>query len=231
MFFNALATIPSLAKKTNFSVFVLPSEKDCTATRKFLETSYKSACLFLAPDAKTAKISVEATRDFMNLSNTRVTSDRFFCVISAETMTPAAANAFLKNLEEPQPLDHYIFLVRTSSSLLPTVLSRATVFLLKTQNSLAQPLESDEKVKALAKQLIVADTKTLIVLANDISKKKDNARTFALEIVATAIEILYKSYFATGEEKFLKRLPNLLNLYENLSKNGHIKLHLVADMI
>jgi len=231
MFFDTLEAIPSLAKKTNFSIFALPSEKDFLAVHKLLETSYKSACLFLVPDKKTNKISVEATREFMNLSDTRATSDRFFCVISAEVMTPAAANAFLKNLEEPQSLDHYIFLVHTPSALLSTILSRAELFVLKTKNSLAKPLEADEKVKTLAKQLIVADVKTLISLSNDISKKKDNARAYALEITATAIEILYKTYFATGEEKFLKRLPNLLNLYENLSKNGHIKLHLVADMI
>ena len=89
----------------------------------------------------------------------------------------------------------------------------------------------DDKIKELAKRLIVANTKQLIELANELSKKKDNTREYAMKVVATAIEITYKTYFAANQEKFLNKLPNLLTLYENLQKNGHVKLHIVADML
>ncbi|MBQ6130211.1 hypothetical protein IJI72_00745 [Candidatus Saccharibacteria bacterium] len=227
MFFSDLSQLPSLARKTNFSIFAV----DPAAVRPLLEKVYQTSCLFFSPDEKTGKLSVETIRDLSALTDSQETADRFFCVEFAETMTPAAANAFLKNLEEPRPFCHFVFLTPSPSALLPTVLSRAQVFFLKNPSSLDAPVAADEKTKALAKQLIVADPKALISLGNDLSKKKDNARAQTLAVVGTAIEILYKSYFKTNQEKFLSRLPNLLKLYENLSKNGHIKLHLVADMI
>ena len=38
------------------------------------------------------------------------------------------------------------------------------------------------------------------------------------------------SYFATKNPAFLKKLPKLLTLHDNLKQNGHIKLHLIADL-
>ena len=227
MFLDSLESLPNLAKKTNFSLFAFPEEK----VRLLLEKNFKNNVIFLSPDEKTGKISVEMVREFTNLTDVKDTTDRFFVVLSAEKMNEAAENAFLKNLEEPKEFHHFVLQTTSPSALLPTVLSRAEVYFEKTENSLGKPVEADEKVKTLAKKLIVADTKSLLELANEVSKKKDNPREFALDIVGTAIELLYNTYFATNQEKFLKRLPNLLNLYENLSKNGHIKLHFVADML
>ena len=227
MFFDSLAELPKLAEKTNFSIFAA----DPAATKQLLEQTYKSRVLFLSPDAKTAQISVEAVRDFTALTDVKDKTDRFFVILSAEALNPAAENALLKNLEEPKAHHHFILVTKTPSALLPTVLSRAQIFYLREKALLDAPVQADEKVKALAKQLIIADTKQLIALSGDLAKKKDNPRAYALEVVGTAIEILYKSYFKTGDKKFLKRLPNLLTLYDNLAKNGHLKLHFVADLI
>lgn len=227
MFIDSLSQIPALALKTNFSIFSAnPAE-----VRPLLEQTFHSRALFLSPDAKTGKISVEDVRNFLALTDVKDTQDRLFVVLHAEALNPAAENAFLKNLEEPKSHHHFLLITETPSALLSTVLSRAQVFYLKSSDPLSAPVSADDKVKALAKQLIVADTPALIALANDISKQKDNPRAFALAVVSAAIEILYKSYFATSQEKFLRRLPNLLHLYENLTRNGHIKLHFVADML
>ena len=227
MFFDSPVQIVQLAQKTNFAIFALnPAD-----AKTIFQKSLKSDVLFLEPDEKTNKISVEMVRDFTALTSTADTKDRFFVVLNAETLNPAAENAFLKNLEEPKPHHHFVLVTKTPSALLPTVLSRAQVFYLKETGTLQKSVEASGKIKDLAKQLIVADSKKLIELANDISKKKDNPRAYALEIVGTAIEIMYKSYFATNQPKFLKKLPNLLKLYDNLQKNGHVKLHIVADML
>ena len=227
MFFNSPSQLIELAQKTNFAIFAFnPTD----AKSVFLD-NFKSRVLFLEPDAKTNKISIEMVRDFTALTNTADAKDRFFVVLSAETLNPAAENAFLKNLEEPKPHHHFVLVTNTPSALLPTVLSRAQVFYLKETGALQKPVAASDKIKDLAKQLIVADSKKLIELANDIAKKKDNPRGYALEIVGAAIEIMYKSYFATNQTKFLKKLPNLLKLYDNLQKNGHVKLHIVADML
>ncbi|MBR3131102.1 hypothetical protein IKG31_00830 [Candidatus Saccharibacteria bacterium] len=227
MFFDSPTQIPDIAKKTNFSIFAI----DPAEARKVLEKKYKSAALFLSPDEKTNKISIDMVRDFTALTGSRDTVDRFFVVLHAETLNQHAQNAFLKNLEEPKPHHHFVLVTPTPSALLPTILSRAQVFYLKESNSLTKPVAANDKIKDLAKRLITANTTELIDLANELSKKKDNPREYALEVVGTAIEILYKSYFATNQQKFLKKLPNLLTLYDNLSKNGHVKLHIVADML
>ena len=76
---------------------------------------------------------------------------------------------------------------------------------------------------------MTAKAKDLIEIAEKIAKSK-NARLEALEILGLTIEMLYKSYFITKKDVFLKKLPKFLSAYENISKNGHVKLHLVADL-
>jgi hypothetical protein len=51
-----------------------------------------------------------------------------------------------------------------------------------------------------------------------------------MSVLETTIEMLYKSYFITKKEIFVKKIARFLEAYENLDKNGHIKLHLVADL-
>ena len=227
MFFDSVTDLPNLAKQTNFAIFAIDSK----SARTTLEKAFKAAVIFLSPDEKTNKITVDMIRDLTAHTGTRDTEDRFFVVLNAETLNPPAENAFLKCLEEPKPHHHFVLVTEAPSALLPTVLSRAQVFYLKEENSLSKPVVADDKVKDFAKRLITANTKQLIELANDLSKKKDNARDYAMMVVGAAIEITYKSYFATNQEKYLKKLPNLLALYENLQKNGHVKLHIVADML
>ncbi len=227
MFFDSPEQIAQLAQNTNFAIFAL----DPAIAEKIFTQNFKTNVLFLKPDEKTNKISIEMVREFPAFTNTTDVKDRFFVILNAETLNPPAENALLKNLEEPKPHHHFVLVTPTPSALLPTILSRAQVFYLKETDALSKPVVADEKIKALAKQLIVADSKKLIELANDISKKKDNPRAYALAIVGTAIEIMYKTYFATNQTKFLKKLPSLLQLYDSLQKNGHVKLHIVADMI
>ena len=89
---------------------------------------------------------------------------------------------------------------------------------------------ADRKVKDLAKKLMVARGDNLVKVAEEITAVKENKREFALLVVGAAIEMLYKSYYITKKDVFVKKLPKFLELYENIEKNGHIKLHLVADL-
>lgn len=227
MFFDNLEEIIGFAQLNNFSIFATPVEDSLL----LLEKKFKPNVFTLSPDEKTNKISVDMIRNFISLTETKDKIDRFFVVKNAETMNETAENAFLKNLEEPKYFHHFIFLTKFPSALLPTVLSRAKIYYLKEKDVLSAPISTPDKIKDYAKKLIVADTKGLIALANELSKKKDNPRDFSLKVVATSIEMLYKTYFKTGDKKFLKRLPNLLKLYDALAHNGHIKLHFVADML
>jgi len=124
MFFDRIEEIVNLAKKTNFAIIAISSNE----AKKEFEKTYKTDALFLLPDEKNNKISIEQVRDFTNMTNSRDSKDRFFIVLNAETMNIAAQNAFLKNLEEPRPHHHFIFVSETPSALLPTVLSRAQIY-------------------------------------------------------------------------------------------------------
>ena len=64
-----------------------------------------------------------------------------------------------------------------------------------------------------------------------IAKKKTGSRTNALEVIGTAIEMLYKTYLITSKDIFLKKLPKFLAAYDAVNKNGHIKLQIVANLI
>ena len=57
-------------------------------------------------------------------------------------MNPAAANAFLKNLEEPKENYHYVLQTEKLSRILPTIISRSEVFILKHNNNLREQLAS-----------------------------------------------------------------------------------------
>ena len=96
------------------------------------------------------------------------------------------------------------------------------------------PVFAGEEIKTEARNLIsvVSSGKIppLVEFANKITAKKDGSREKALTLTDTAIEILYKSYLKTSEEKYLRLLPKFLALAENLRANGHVKLHIVADL-
>lgn len=217
MYFEDLTKIPVLSKKTNCVVFVLPSERDIDIPR----------ALVLKPEEKSV-ITVEQVREILGKVSTKQLTDQFIIIRPAEKLSEVAANAFLKNLEEPNDKVHYVLVTDKPSKLLPTVLSRSRIYYLREKMSYG--VEGSEKDKDLAKRLMVAKPKDLLSIAEEISKKKTGARAEALKIVGLAIEMLYKSYFLTEKDIFIKKLPKFLKLYENLEQNGHIKLHFVADL-
>lgn len=223
MFFDDPQQIPEIAKRTSCTVFVIP---------KNIKVELKHA-LILGPaeDKKSGSITVEQMRDFLALTNNRETSDCFFIISPADAMNEATQNAFLKTLEEPKPFCHFVLLTEQPALLLPTILSRAQIFLLKTGAQLNAAPTADAKTLALAKKLISANPLELIKISSELSKNKTKPREQALEVVSTVIELLYKSYFKTGNIKFLTKLPDFIKLHENLTNNGHLKLHLVADLL
>ena len=222
MFFDDIREIPKIATRVSCSVFVVPTDT---------KLDLKHA-LYLRPEdeKKTPLISVEQIREFITLTNSREQSDRFFVITPADAMNEAAQNAFLKTFEEPREFCHFVLLTEQPKLLLPTILSRAQVFYLKQTAPLSQPPTAKPKTLAAAKKLISTPVRDLPALATELTKSKTQPRQQALEIVATAIEILYKSYFKTGNPAFLAKLANFIQLHENLTRNCHIKLHLVADL-
>ena len=196
---------------------------------EILNFTIKNA-IILTPEEKTV-ITIEQVRTVLGRLSMKQITDQYVIIRPADAMGDEAANAFLKTLEEPKDKVHFILITDSPSKLLPTILSRVEIYFLKSHEKIDGDIKADEKVKALAKRLIVARPGDLIGLAEEITKKKDGVRSFSLEVLAVAIEMLYKSYFITGKDVFVKKIPKFLRTYENIEKNGHIKLHLVADLL
>lgn len=219
MFFDDTNQIPEIAKRCGTSIFVIPD--NC-------ELSIKNA-IILSPEQKSV-ISIEQVRDVLHIINNKQFTDQFIVIRPADKMSDAAFNAILKSLEEPTNMIHFVLVTENIGKILPTVLSRASIYFLKTSNCLSDEIVVDDKVKDLAKQLLVAKPNELVAITDQIARKKDGIRGYALLIIGTAIEILYKSYFATSKEVFLKKLPKFLMAYDGISRNGHVKLQLLANL-
>ena len=218
MYFEDAAQILEISSKVGCAIFVVPEDTSVEIKNAFV----------VAPTTKTM-ISVEQIREIVETVSTKQTSERYIIIRPADKMSDVAANAFLKSLEEPQEKVHYILITAHPSRLLPTILSRAAIYFLKRGVDFGK-IEANEKEKALAKRLMTAGAKDLVPIAEEIAGKKTSVREYALRVVGLAIEMLYKSYFLTGKEIFVTKLPKFLELYENLERNGHIKLHIVADL-
>lgn len=137
MFFDNPKQISTITTHTECSIFVLPdSQKIELKHALVLEPN---------PEAKTQLISVEQVREFIALTNSCETNDRFFVIRPADAMNEAAQNAFLKTLEEPKDFCHFVLITEQPAALLPTILSRAQVFFLRTENPLDTAPAAKEK--------------------------------------------------------------------------------------
>ncbi len=220
MFFNDTAEIEEIARKSGTTVFVVPEDE---------KVEIKNAIL-LKPEEKTV-ITIEQVRDALQTVGVKQTNERFIVVRPAEALSEAAANAFLKNLEEPGERVHFVLITAKPSMLLSTIMSRAKLYILKVPFRVDGAIAASGKTKDLAKRLMVAKPSELVGLAEEIAKKKDGVRAYALEVVGAAVEMLYKSYLITGKPGFLQKLPKFLSAYQALSQNGHVKLQIVANLI
>lgn len=219
MFFDDISRIEEIARRVGTSIFVVPD---------VLKVEIKNA-IVIEPENKT-KITIEQVRGVIGRLNTKQVKDVFVLVRPAEKMNLEAQNAFLKALEEPGDLVHFVLVVNSLSGLLPTIISRSSVFFLKQVECDFSRIDADEKIKAMAKRMVAARPGELVGIAEELTKKKTETREYALGVIAVAIELLYKTYLLTGKSAFLLKLDKFIKLYDNILQNGHIKLHLVADL-
>lgn len=219
MFFDTVKDLAEIASKTNTAVFVMPDNVD---------VEIKNA-LLLRPEGK-ATITIEQVREILAQITTRQLDDVYVVVRPANALGDAAANALLKSLEEPGDKVHFVLITSEVSQILPTILSRAAVYFMRSKTDMTMEIVANEKDKALARKLLVAKGKDLVDVAEEINKKKDGVRAYALEILRIAIEMLYKSYLLNGKEALLKKIPKFLRAYEAISKNGHVRLQIVSNL-
>lgn len=219
MFFDDLKQIPEIARRGGTSVFVVPEEERVEIPQ----------ALTLQPEGKTV-ITIEQVREATSKIELKQTKDVFVLVRPADKLGLDAANALLKNLEEPGERVHFVLMTEQPSLLLPTILSRAAIYIWREAEGFNLKIQADEKIKTIAKRMITARGGELAEIAEEIKKKKEGVRGYALTVLGVAIEMLYKSYFITGKEMFLTKIPKFLAAYEAVAKNGNVKLQIVANL-
>ncbi|MDO5451744.1 MAG: hypothetical protein Q4F56_01500 [Candidatus Saccharibacteria bacterium] len=220
MFFDDVEEIAKIAARNGTSIFVVPES---------VEVQIPGA-LVLQPEEKTT-ITIDQVRKVTAGLGLKQTNDRFVIIRPADMLGIEAANSLLKNLEEPGEKVHYVLITDQPSRLLPTIISRAAIYFWRRGREFCLEIEADEQKKAMAKKLIAAKPRDLVAIAEKITATKKSTRREALDLLALAIEMLYKSFFITGKEVFAKKIPKFLMAYDNIRRNGHIKLHLVADLL
>ncbi|MFV0485280.1 MAG: hypothetical protein ACK5MU_03615 [Candidatus Saccharimonadales bacterium] len=223
MFLEKTSQIPEIILQTGFAIFALP--KDIS-----MEEITMPKAIVVQPDEKNS-IKIEEIRQLEELTRTKQSSDLIVMVYGADKFTEGAANAFLKLLEEPGDNIHFAFFTHAPAGLLPTIRSRAHNFVVRDNSQIDDAPKIDAKIMDLAKRLIAATPQQLPAVVADIAKDKTDARGKALAVVDAAIQLLYKSYFKTGNTKFLDKLDKLLAAQAALVANGHIKLQLIANLV
>jgi len=220
MFFEKTSDIAEIAGRAGCSIFVLPDDEKVEIKNAFI----------LEPTTKIT-ISIDQVREVLEQLTVKQTRKQFVLIRPADKLGEEAENAILKNLEEPSDNIHFVLITNKPSKLLPTILSRAALYILKKDKNSITEINADEKAMTLAKKLIAAKPADYPKLAEELTAKKEGVRDYVLDVLGLAIEMSYKSYFKTDKQIFLAKIPKFITAYENIAKNGHIKLHLVADLI
>lgn len=219
MFFESVSDILKIASRLGTAIFVVPEPSA-------IELKEKNV-IILQPEEKSV-ITIEQIRKILPKLAAKQINDLFIVLRPAEVLNVEAANALLKALEEPGDKVHFVLLTSAPSMILPTVLSRAAIYFLRTNDD--GNIAADEKTKDLAKRLLVAKGADLVALAEEVTKKKDGTRAYVLSILGVAIEMLYKTYYMTGKQVFAQKIPKFLAAYDEISQNGHIKLQIVSNL-
>ena len=220
--------IPNISQRTGFSIFVFPRNFDFNQIK--IENAY-----IVEPEKyernASGTIKKEQIIDVLSIIGKHQVEPLTILFRPAEKMNSVVANAFLKSLEEPGENIHIVFFTYDLQQLLPTIRSRASIYYLKQDFNLDEAPNASKTDLELAKSLLTANTQQLIKIADKLQKNKENARATTLDILDIAIELAYKTYFKTCDEKWLKKLTQLTSTYDNIRQNGHIKLQIIANML
>lgn len=220
MFFEEVSEIGEIARRNGTSVFVVPRETEVEIP----------GAIVLCPEEKSV-ITIEQVRGMQANVEKKQVGEMIVVIRPAEQMQETTANALLKTLEEPGEKVHFVLITDRLTQLLPTILSRAAVYFLHSKEDFLGPVAGSEKMKKLARSLLTTSGAGLVETAKAVAKAKaGETKKQALEVLEIAIEMSYKSYFATGKQAFLTKLEKLLVAYENIARGGNIKLQIVASL-
>ena len=93
-------------------------------------------------------VKIEDTRSLNSYLKLKLTSPTAIIINSIEEATPEAANAFLKNLEEPQEDLYFILTTESIHKVLPTLVSRCQIVKIQNPKSRNRRISRDDSGRA-----------------------------------------------------------------------------------
>lgn len=128
---------------------------ECTACRKVVSGNHPDLHI-LSKEEKSSMIKVDAIRELKKkaLVYPNDSDKSVFIIDGAEAMNPQAQNALLKIFEEPASHLLFILCCNSKSSLLDTVISRATIYSLGKADENEGKGEKELKADELANELL-----------------------------------------------------------------------------
>lgn len=170
----------------------------------------------LIPKEQSLSIGISDIRPWQKeLFLTPLTSPFTIGIIpNAELLTMEAQNALLKTLEEPPTHTKIYIESQTSSSLLPTILSRCQIIQLPTYSMTSHDLSILQLCDAA-----VSIGKKMAIVENEISNKEE-----AKAWIVQAIHTLHANHNAIPSTTYRHFMQRLLTASQHLSSNVSYKL-------
>ena len=167
------------AKEIAMAVLCTEEAKPCGMCQKCkkVHTGSHPDVHLLTKDEKSNMIKVDPIRELKKKASVLPNDGQksIFIIDSAELMNTQAQNALLKIFEEPSKHLLFILCCTTKSSLLDTIISRATAYSLGEEIFHADGNEKNEKARSLAAELALclAEENELIFLKKIAPMQKD----------------------------------------------------------
>ena len=189
----------------------------------------------VTPDGTSVKVDqIRALRDKALLSPVGG-AGRAILIESADLMTVQAQNALLKLLEEPPPALTFLLTVTQKDALLPTILSRVTVYLLEG----AEKDPSQALAQALLERLLEHDYYGLLALQPALCAKRETFLEHCDALCLTCHRLLCEKAGATPGALAVRTpaalaaaLPNIALTYrERAQKTASLPLLSAAMLI
>lgn len=172
----------------------------------------------------------------------QVGNKKVYIIDEVHMLSTSAFNAFLKTLEEPPSYAIFILATTEKHKILPTILSRCQIF----DFNRIQPRDiADHLANIAQKESISADYEALELIAQkadgglrdalsmfdlNVTFSKDNHLRYA-DVIENLHILDYDYYFRITEALIGQRLPEVLNLFDEILQKGFDGQHFLIGLL
>jgi hypothetical protein len=161
-------------------------------------------------------VKIEDVRDLNNLLRLSFNEPTLIVSENIEEATEEALNAFLKNLEEPQPNIYFALTASSIRKVLPTIVSRCQI--VKSANLQIRKSTNEEEINAFL-EMTGSQKLAFFGKMSTAPPKGVGDRNKVIEFIESLIFFLHAKHE-------LKNMEILLKTRTCLKANGNVNLHL-----